>query len=475
MKNKSRFLLSLISIVGLTSCTNGSSQLIEPEMPIYSNTESFRIGNWGVPPRANSGYGIYENNPEYSTIENWQTMKNCGYNLVVPTEGLSLENNIHELTMADEVGIDILVRDRTVNGFEAIINYCQNKSLNYKQCFDYVCEKSEDIKSHINEYIKHKSFIGVNAYDEPSTDFYDAIAACQDWFYINYPEYEFYTNLLPVYATNKQLFGTESNKGYGYEEYVRRYAENVNPAMLSYDHYPILIDYDESLYIKEDFLYNLNVFAQQAKISKVPAYIYIQTMGFFSNAPITTYEEFAWQVYTSLAFGVKGILTFMYWTQLQEESLNNVRHGIVERDGSINEIYYEVQKVFNQIKDMEDVYMNFDWDGVKTFESGRIVNDQFDMIGKESQLPSLKDISKISNTEDVVVGQFKNKQSQYAYMVTNVASPWEKKECDVNMTLDNYDFAMVIEKGKRRMVQLNNHVLSLKINCGDGTFVVPVK
>ena len=162
MKNKSRFLLSLISIVGLTSCTNGSSQLIEPEMPIYSNTKSFRIGNWGVPPRANSGYGIYENNPEYSTIENWQTMKNCGYNLVVPTEGLSLENNIHELTMADEVGIDILVRDRTINGFEAIINYCQNKSLNYKQCFDYVCEKSEDIKSHINEYIKHKSYINKN-------------------------------------------------------------------------------------------------------------------------------------------------------------------------------------------------------------------------------------------------------------------------------------------------------------------------
>lgn len=54
-----------------------------------------------------------------------------------------------------------------------------------------------------------------------------------------YPEYEFYTNLLPVYATPKQLFGAFDGEGYTYPDYVSRYVEEVNPPSLSYDHYPI--------------------------------------------------------------------------------------------------------------------------------------------------------------------------------------------------------------------------------------------
>ena len=477
IKNVNRIALTLVTICSLVGCATNQNDKpsVRPDMPVYEKNGTFRLGNWGVPPRENTGYGVYADNPNYSTLENWQTMANCGYNLVVPTNGFSVQDNLHELEMAEKVGLNLLIRDRTTYGFETIINYCVSKGYNYRQCFDYVSSVGENIKANIEQYKQYKSFIGVNAFDEPSTDYYDAIAACQDWFYINYPTYEFYTNLLPVYATGKQLFGTSSNKGYGYEDYVSQYRENVNPAMLSYDHYPILIDYDESLYIKEDFLYNLNVFAQQAKKANVPAYIYIQTMGFYNNAPVTTYEEFAWQVYTSLAFGVKGILTFMYWTQLQEESLNNVRHGIVERDGTKNEIYDVVQEVFGNVTKMEDVFMNYDWDGVKLVESGRVLNEQFEMINRSTTLDKLNDISSVKNSQDVVIGQFKNKNNEYAYMVTNVASPWDHETSKTELKFDNYDYVMTIEKGERKIVDLKDHVLTLDIKCGDGIFVVPVK
>lgn len=255
---------------------------------------------------------------------------------------------------------------------------------------------------------------------------------------------------------------------------MSEFVKEVNPAMLSYDHYPILQDFDESAYIKQDFLYNLNVFARQAKLKKTPVYIYLQTMGFFSNLPITKYEEFAWQCYTSLAFGVRGIMCFQYWTQLQPEYLNNVRGGIVERDGTITPLYYEVQKVFNEIKEMQDAYLHYSWDGVKTYEGGRVENDSFTLV--TDQLEKLERISKVECDQDLVAGQFKDEGGQYAYMVTNASEPFMPETANVKLTLEKgYNYAMVITKGKRERVKAQNGVIELSIGSGEGRFIVPLK
>ena len=255
---------------------------------------------------------------------------------------------------------------------------------------------------------------------------------------------------------------------------MSEFVKTVNPESLSYDHYPILQDWDESAYIKEDFLYNLNVFANQAKKKKVPVYIYLQTMGFFSNLPITKYEEFAWQCYTSLSFGVRGIMCFQYWTQLQAQQYNNVRGGIVERDGTITPLYYEVQKVFDEIEAMQDVYLHYRWDGVKTYEGGRVINDMFTLVS--DQLEKLEEIESVECDEDVVVGQFTDEEGSYAYMVTNASVPFDPKTANVKLTFDKeYDYAMVVKKGTRSLVELDNHVLSMAIGSGEGYFVVPVK
>lgn len=478
--NKKAISLSMAAFAAmfmLSACaggTNDSTKKEKPEMPVYNTTETFRIGNWGVPPHENTGYMEYANNPNYCTVEEWTKMRDCGFNLAIPTSGVSREEIIRDLEKADEVGMKVLVRDQTDAGFETIIKYAQSRGYSYEETRDELDRRAEEIKANIEEYKKYESFQGVNAYDEPSMDYYEAIAACQDWFLKYYPEYEFYTNLLPVYATPKQLFGAFDGEGYTYPDYVSRYVEEVNPPSLSYDHYPILQDWDESAYIKEDFLYNLNVFARQAKVSKVPVYIYLQTMGFFSNLPISTYEEFAWQCYTSLAFGVRGIMCFQYWTQLQAEYHNNVRGGIVERDGTITPLYYAVQEVFNEIKAMQDVYLHYKWDGVKTYEGGRIINDMFALV--TDQLESLEKIRDVECDQDIIVGQFTDADDGYAYMVTNATAPFDPTEANVTLTFsDEYDYVMVVAKGERELVALDNHVLNVKVGSGEGYFVVPVK
>ena len=478
-KNKKIIALVLgitASVLGCTSNNNNAhSEAKEPEIPNFEASDRFLIGNWGVPPHANTGYLEYENNPDYCNITEWTKMKDCGFNVAVPTNGNSKEEILRDLDMAKQVDMQILVRDRTSSGIESLINLAFTKGYNYKQTREELDKKANDIKSHIDEFVKYESFMGINAYDEPSMDYYEIISACQDWFLINYPEYKFYVNLLPVYATPKQLYGARANEALTYADYVAQFSKIVNPYCLSYDHYPILADYDGTAYIKEDFLYNLNEVATQAKKAKVPAYIYVQTMGFFNNLPLSSYEDFAWQVYSSLAFGMKGILCFQYWTQLQAKYHNNVRQGIVERDGTINPIYYEVQKVFNNIKYMEDVYMSYTWDGIKTYEGGRIVNDMFTMVN--NQLDSLSNIGKVETDQDIIIGQFlKNKtQDSYAYMVMNASSPFVKEKANVKLKFEGYDYCYIVKNGTRELVKLDNQILSLQINSSEGTFVIPLK
>ena len=479
MKKKIALVLAVSMMAIFTvGCSGGkNNDAGVPEMPVYNTTETFRIGNWGVPPHANSGYMEYANNPDYCNEEEWTKMKDCGFNLAIPTAGVNsytVEAIKRDLEMAEKVGMSVLVRDNTGNGFESIINYAKDKGFGYDETKEVLEERGDAIKANIDQFIEYESFIGINAYDEPSMDYYEPIAACQDWFLKYYPEYEFYTNLLPVYATPKQLYGKKDGTGLGYPDYVSEYVKEVNPAMLSYDHYPILQDWDESAYVKEDFLYNLNVFAQQAKKKGTPVYIYLQTMGFFSNLPISTYEEFAWQCYTSLAFGVRGIMCFQYWTQLQAEYHNNVRGGIVERDGTITPLYYEVQKVFNEIVAMQDVYLSYAWDGVKTYEGGRVLNDMFNLV--TNQLGSLKDVANVDTDQDIVVGQFKDNKGDYAYMVTNAVSPFEKMSANVKLTFNaDCNYVLLVKKGTREIVKLNGNALEMNIGAGEGYFVVPLK
>lgn len=61
-------------------------------------------------------------------------------------------------------------------------------------------------------------------------------------------------------------------------------------------------------------------------------------------------------------------------------------------------------------------------------------------------------------------------------MVTNATAPFDPTEANVTLTFsDEYDYVMVVAKGERELVALDNHVLNVKVGSGEGYFVVPVK
>ncbi|MDE5896699.1 MAG: hypothetical protein K2H43_02655, partial [Clostridia bacterium] len=435
--------------------------------PVYSSGKSFRVSAWSLPPNPGVGFGEFQNNPNYATEENYRTMAECGFNTCMPITDWNDTFTLNTLTQAQATGMKVLVQDSAANGITAIIR----KGGTYEEAKARFAENTEALKARYDEFKKFTSFAGVNAYDEPATTLYEAIRAGQDWFRENYPEYEYYVNLLPNYATPKQLFDTDADKNWNYEIHVSKFAEEVKPAMLSYDHYCLVETFDGGKEILDDFYYNLYVFAEQGKKHGLPVYIYLQTMAYDDRVPLESYADFAWQTYTSLAFGVQGIQCFCYWTMLSTGS--RIRQAIVDRDGSKTQNWDYVSTVLSEIKSFEDVYFAFEWDGFKLYEKEEGGNVMFDFI-RNNQLSELKGVKDAETNEDIIAGQFLDAEGYPAYMIANASSPFEQKTATVTLTFDSsVTKATVYRRGEKRTVDVKNNRLTLELASGEGDFVIP--
>ena len=175
-----------------------------------------------------------------------------------------------------------------------------------------------------------------------------------------------------------------------------------------------------------------------------------------------------------MAFGVTGIQCFCYWTLLEEEELNNVRDGMVDRDGTKLPAYDIVKSVFDEIKSFEEVFLSFKWDTFKLYEASLVSNSMFGYI-RNNQAEKLLGVQDVETDQDLVVGQFLDKDGFPGFMVVNQSSPFDLEEASVTMTFDSdVTAALVYAKGEEKLVRLDDHKLTLDLGSGEGNFVIPL-
>ena len=102
-----------------------------------------------------------------------------------------------------------------------------------------------------------------------------------------------------------------------YDEYVGSVVSTVKPDVLCMDSYPIFeIDpvLNPSINITtEGYHRNLAVLRAHALAAGINFWNFFNAMPFNSHlAP--TEGQIAWQAFTSLAYGAKGVLYFTYWS-----------------------------------------------------------------------------------------------------------------------------------------------------------------
>ena len=149
-----------------------------------------------------------------------------------------------------------------------------------------------------------------------------------------------YVNVWPSHAHPSAL------EAKSYTDYLdrymnrKRYPNAVAPPFLSFDHYPLLADGRTT----PDFFYNHAVIRNFAKRFGVSSWAFVQSVGFDgSNVGLGVRRrppveaDIFWQINVALAYGVKGIQYFTYWTPNDPDV--EFEKALVGPDGNPTERY----------------------------------------------------------------------------------------------------------------------------------------
>ena len=445
-------LLSMVALSLLSACK-------EAVAPTYEDNEVMHIGAWVSPPTDKDN----NNNYKYITLEQYQRIKDSGINVIYALyEHIDLNATLLALDLSEQVGIEYYVRDARIAGlFQGIFDSQGNViQEDYEEDLAIFLEAIEPYKD-------HPAFKGHLVVDEPSAELYKWLGFYHQVYKEYLPDKDFYINLFPTYS------GLSQRGDRNYEQYIQEYIDVVKPEFISYDHYPLMLFYEESV-LTDDFLLNLEIVAKHAKAAELPFWLFLQTVG-YTNISGTqrrdvTEADIRWQIATSMAYGVRGIQHFTYWTPTGG-AIESFSDAMIDRDGNKTPTYDAATKVNQEVLNFDHVYLSFDWVDVMTYSTTPdfpVVN--FRMIETLESHPRIKSFK---GSEDVLMGVFKGKNGEDGFQVVNFTDPAYGKSNDVVINFKNATHALVYIDGEASTVKLKSGRLSITLPSGSSMFVIP--
>jgi hypothetical protein len=236
--------------------------------PVYD--PPFIISYWCGPPKSET------------TLARYKEIANCGFNVAFPPcSDVDEETNLKILDLCNKVGIKALVHARLPKSTESP-------------------EFERTLNAQIAKYSSHPALLGYHLLDEPHARLFPLLGAINEYLLKKDPKHLPYINILPNYASPAQL-GNNT-----YVQHVDQYIKTVKPALCSWDHYKQMAG-NENYYWR-----NLEIVRHYCLKSKTPLIQIINTLPHFDYRDPSE-ADLRWQVYTSLAYGSRGIIYFTYW------------------------------------------------------------------------------------------------------------------------------------------------------------------
>ena len=241
----------------------------------------------------------------------------------------------------------------------------------------------------INTYKDRTAVVGYYLTDEPNAHAFPNLGRMVAYLRKKDPTRLSYINLFPTYANEKQL-GTPT-----YDEHVEQFIDIVKPELLSYDHYHFFKNHDGTGYFN-----NLGIIRKWALRYDIPFCNIIQAVGYdVLNWRIPNTSEHRFLVYSSLAYGAKGIVWF-HW-----DSSWGVT-GSPARD----QLFASLQQLNKEIKTIGP-------EMIKLKTTGAYHSLHTPMGGLP--LPHDALVKSVSGNADLVVGFFKDKEDKDFVMLMN--------------------------------------------------------
>lgn len=202
-----------------------------------------------------------------------------------------------------------------------------------------------------------------------------------------------YINLYPNYASRGQL---QANS---YDEYLETFIKTLSPKYISYDHYAMMDDGT----IRDGYFQNLESARSASLKHGIPFWNIVLATAHFTYAE-PSYASMRFQVFTSLAYGVKGISYFTYFAP----DIGNYRLAAVDPFGHKTPTWDMLRSVNMQIHKLGPTYLKLKSVGV------------FHHPNVPSGCRGIADSKLIESVEggDLLVGEFVNPEGKpYAIIV----------------------------------------------------------
>lgn len=147
-----------------------------------------------------------------------------------------------------------------------------------------------------------------------------------------------------------------------YDEHVRRFVEEVGVDVLSMDHYPMMKPGADG---RSNYCRNLEVMRKYSLQQDIPFWNFFNTMPFGSHYDPTE-AQLKWQIYTSMAYGAKGVLYFCYWTPRGREFPKG--GAIITAEGRKTRHYEQAKRINHGVKNLGPTLMKLTSTGVYRVE-----------------------------------------------------------------------------------------------------------
>lgn len=328
------------------------------------------------------------------------------------------------------------------------------------------------IAEHYNELCKYDNFRGLFLGDEPDisqlgsyTNVMTTLNSLnaesgKDMFIANHPLY-----------TDESLLSSDSSLSLSekYTNYANAYGSLFGEFM--YDFYPFRYStsWDWSTwqrkgnYIREEWFGNLALAATTSK-GKVPAGItvqsYAENLSSSDHYRSVTEADISFQVYSALAYGMKSISYFTY----DEHWDSNVgTTDCMIYNGQKTGIYTAVKSVNTEIKKIDHMMLNFNWQGTIGFSgdnSDKVMNHVTDYTSPRIDM----DTAKTYASNDAIIGCLKDLNGYDGFMLVNATDPSDNKSATVNVTFKDANAAKVYVDGEE--VDSSQYIT---VNTADGT------
>ena len=212
------------------------------------------------------------------------------------------------MTWTSEEGLDVAAR----HGLRAMLT---NDLLKPATLEDDAKRAKLDVL--IDRVKNHPALEAYFLTDEPGAGAFPGLGKLVAYLRERDPAHLAYINLYPTYADEKQLGVTavatdivsDDKKVLRYREHLRQFIATVQPDLLSYDHYHFLKGEKDG----NEYFLNLGLIRRAALDASRPFLNSIQADTFGKNWRLPSATEMRWLVFTTMAYGGRGISYFTYW------------------------------------------------------------------------------------------------------------------------------------------------------------------